>query len=66
MAYSQADVDTLQAAIATGALTVRSADGRLVTYRSLDEMKRILQEVRDAVTPSAAGSRTSYATFCKD
>jgi len=42
MAYTQQQYEELQAAIAEGALSVRHGD-RTVTYRSLDEMQRILR-----------------------
>lgn len=41
MAFTEADIDRLKAAMAQGALRVRYAD-REVTYRSLDEMKETL------------------------
>jgi hypothetical protein len=49
MAYSQSDLDTLQGAIATGALEVQYADGRRVRYRSLDDMRKICQEIKNAL-----------------
>ncbi|WP_127076156.1 phage head-tail joining protein [Rhodomicrobium lacus] len=45
MAFTQADIDALKRAIATGARKVRYESGgevREVTYRSLDEMERSL------------------------
>lgn len=48
MAWTADQISKLEAAIATGALTVRYAD-RQVTYRSLDEMQRLLQDMRDEV-----------------
>lgn len=42
MAYTIEQYNALQAAIAEGALSVRYAD-KSVTYRSLDEMMRILK-----------------------
>jgi len=42
MAFTQQQHDTLEAAIGQGALKVEYADKR-VTYRSLDEMMRILK-----------------------
>ncbi len=65
MAYTQAQYDTLRNACATGALSVRNPDGSMVTYRSLDEMRRLLadmeQELGLAHTPAA--SRTALACF---
>ncbi|WP_449106703.1 phage head-tail joining protein [Pseudomonas mohnii] len=42
MAYTIEQYNALQAAVAEGALSVRYAD-KSVTYRSLDEMMRILK-----------------------
>lgn len=41
MAYSLADLENLRQAIAEGVYRVRFSDGRELTYRSLDEMRRI-------------------------
>lgn len=56
MAYTQEQLDTLEAAIAGGELTVKYAD-RAVTYRSLDEMLRIRDALRRdlGLTPAAGG-----------
>lgn len=48
MAYTAAQVAALEKAIATGTLQVRYGD-RSVTYRSLDEMQRLLTDMRDEV-----------------
>lgn len=40
MPYTQAGLDALRDAMATGALVVRAADGSSVTYRSLAEMQQ--------------------------
>lgn len=42
MAFTQADIDRLKEAIATGARKVRYADGRETEFRSLQEMKDTL------------------------
>jgi hypothetical protein len=41
MAYTLTQLEELRAAIAEGVLQVRFSDGRQLTYRSLDEMRRI-------------------------
>ena len=41
MAYTSSQLADLRAAIAEGVLSVRFSDGRQLTYRSLDEMRRI-------------------------
>lgn len=43
MAFTQSDIDALKAAIATGALEVRYADGRYTRFRSLKEMRETLE-----------------------
>jgi len=60
-----ADVTVLKKAIASGALKVRYADGREVTYRSLKEMLEILDRVEDEIAPSSK-SRVSFAKFVRD
>lgn len=63
MAVTQQDVDAIEAAIATGALRVRYADGREVTYRSLAEMREIVSMLKNSVGISPAFTRTSVAGF---
>lgn len=55
MAYTQAQLDALEAAIAEGALTVKYQD-KQVTYRSLDEMMRIRNLIRDSLGLTAGGT----------
>ena len=67
MAYTQEQYDTLKAAIAGGELSVRYAD-RSVTYRSIDEMIRILKLMEAELLPDAAPAGQSgrrYASFSK-
>lgn len=42
MSYTADQIAALRMAIATGALTVRNANGEAVTYRSLAEMRQVL------------------------
>jgi len=51
MAYTQADIDALKAAMASGAKRVRYSDGSEVEYREMDEMKDILRQMRHEVSP---------------
>ena len=59
--WTQTDVDTLKAAIASGVLTVRydGPPARQVTYQSLFEMRSLLAEMISNVK-DAAGTRTGY------
>jgi len=63
MAFTTNDITALKAAIATGALKVRFADGREVTYRSLSEMREILRLMTAEASPTPSRSRTSVAGF---
>lgn len=64
MAFTQTDIDALKAAIATGAMRVRYADGREVEYRTLAEMREVLRMMTDEVSASAgASSRGFLASF---
>jgi predicted lipid-binding transport protein (Tim44 family) len=64
MAFNQTDVDTLKAAIATGAMRVRYADGREITYRSQAELERALTLVQGEVTgPDAKPSRSFLVEY---
>ena len=48
MAFSQAQLDAIEAGIAAGTTSV-SYEGRSVTYRSLDEMLRVRAIIRNAL-----------------
>lgn len=65
MAYTMEQYTALQAAIAQGALVVRYVD-RSVTYRSLDEMNRILKQMATELGINAGnnGGRR-FASFSK-
>lgn len=67
MSYTQAQIDALESAIASGALTVRNANGEFVTYRSLAEMRSLLAEMRRAATaPMNRGPRVAQVHFVRD
>ena len=59
--YTQAEVDTLKAAIVSGALTVAYSGppSRSVTYHSLPEMRALLAAMIADIA-DAAGTRSSY------
>ena len=50
MAYLDADLESIEQAIAKGFLTVRHSDGKTVTYRSISELK----EARDIIKKALA------------
>lgn len=59
MAYTQADADSLQKAIASGVRRVRYSDNSEVEYASLSEMRNILAEIEASLTPGT----TRYRSF---
>lgn len=69
MAWTQADIDALKKAIKTGARRVEYGSGetrRVVEYRSLDEMLRILAELKEEVAGPLAPPRTAITQFSRD
>lgn len=67
MAYTLEQYTALQAAIAGGELSVRYAD-RSVTYRSIDEMIRILRLMEGGLFPDTGpgcGGGRRLASFSK-
>lgn len=58
--FTQADIDDLKKAIATGAMRVRYADGREVQYRTLAEMRETLVIMQADVVPTFGGSSRGF------
>lgn len=57
MAFTLPDLAAIDAAIASGVLTVRHADGRLLTYRSTAELIQARNLVaRELATPATPGA----------
>lgn len=61
MAYSEADLDNLRAALASGVTRV-TVEGRTVEYRSLAELREAIAEV-SASLADASGSAPSRALY---
>lgn len=57
MAFQQSDLDTLDAAIASGIMEVRFADGRSTKYQSLDTMLAARTVIQTEITIAAAALR---------
>lgn len=53
--WTQSDIDTLKAAVASGILTVRydGPPGRTITYQSLAEMRDLLAAMQQDVASNA-------------
>jgi len=65
MAFTQAQLDALEAAIASGQLKVQYQD-KSVTYASLDEMLRLRNLIKDELAGPSATDRCTRAVFSRD
>ena len=66
--WTAADLTAVESALASGELSVRF-ENRSVQYRSIDELLKIRDVIKNAVAVSggsSAGIRSTYATFYKD
>jgi hypothetical protein len=64
MAFSQEQLDALEAAIAEGALVVKYAD-KQITYRSLSEMMQIRDMIRRKLGLLDSGAGRIYPSVSK-
>lgn len=62
MAYTQADLDNIDAAIASGERVVRVED-RWIEYRSVDELKSARAHIQQVLTQSANGPGRRRTAF---
>lgn len=68
MAWTQADIDALDAALASGRKTVQYGD-KSTTYQSVDEMLKVRALMRSEVASAGATTsegRSTLATFRRD
>ncbi len=63
MAWSQAQIDAIEAAIASGELTVRFGD-RTVTYRSMEELLQARSLIKEALA-AESGTATDRFSFAQ-
>jgi hypothetical protein len=66
MAWTQTDLDTIEAAIVKRERRVRYADGREVEYASTEELFKVRDAIKSAIAGTAAAVRCTYASFTKD
>lgn len=60
MAFTPADLEAIDRAIASGELTIRSADGKMVTMRSMDELLAAKSAVTTALNNAASATPRAY------
>lgn len=63
MAYTQTQLEAIEAAIASGELTV-SYDGKHVSYRSIDELLRARDTIQAQLQPTSR-VRYTYAQYSR-
>lgn len=64
MAFTQAQIDALEKAIAEGTTRVKYQD-REVTYRSLEEMLQILSMMKNSLDPTSGQIKVIRPEFSK-
>lgn len=62
MAFTTTDLSNIEAAIATGELTVE-VDGRRVTYRSMDDLLKARSAIQAALVAAGATSSSTRITY---
>lgn len=65
MAYTQEQLDDLEAAIAEGVTSV-SSNGRQVTYRNLDDMMKLRDHIAQSLGVTGTGRQRKYMSFRRD
>lgn len=60
MSFTSTDLTAIDAAIASGELTVRTADGKQVTLRTMGELLQARQVIATAVASAAAATPRMY------
>ncbi len=68
MAWTATDLTAIERAIASGELSVQFADRR-VQYRSIDELLKARDVIKEAIAQAASSTatvRSTYASFTKD
>ena len=65
MAFTQAQIDNLESAIATGASRV-TYDGKTTEFQSTTDMLALLQQMKDEVAGTTLRDRWSRAGFARD
>jgi len=62
MAWTQTDLDAIEAALASGELTIQHSDGRRITYRTIQELKAARALVKGELTPPTVARQRRIVT----
>jgi len=63
MAFTQDDLTAIERAIASGELSVRSENGRSVTYRSFAELRAQRDLVMRSLAAASSGTPPAYPRY---
>ena len=63
MAFTAQDLAAIDAAIASGELTIRAADGRLVTMRSVAELLQAREVVTNGIADASGSAQRMYPRY---
>lgn len=68
MAWTTTDLTTIETAITSsaGVAKVRFADGREVTYRSMEDMAKARDLIKASLAATATRTMSTYAKFNRD
>lgn len=61
--YTEQDLETIRGHIASGVMKVRFADGREVTYHSLDQLRAAERVIAAQVSTASGQRRKRFAAF---
>ena len=62
MAWTEADLETIDEAIASGELRIRTSDGRMIEYRSISELRAAREMIRNEVNPPTLPGARRFKT----
>ena len=62
MAWTQTDLGAIEAALASGELTIQHSDGRRITYRTIQELKAARALVKEELTPPTVARQRRIVT----
>lgn len=62
MAFTSQDLAAIEAAIASGELTIRAADGKTVTLRTMDELLKARDVIKGSM-PGATGTPRAFPRY---
>ena len=66
MAWTSTDLEAIETAIASGTSRVKFSDGREVEYRSVPDLLKARDAIKQAIAATAGRTMATYAKFNRD